>query len=152
MRVILLLSIVVAGLRGGVAAPATNTISTNDVLMIDRSFCGVAGGKCTLTIGPLRPAGDVFNGDYTTKVSPYFFKNEEGKLAILIPRESIEKARRGVAVEVTGTAAESKKGGKTRTIAATATPLDSHQGTLRLWFMADGRKMVFDTHYRFVAP
>jgi hypothetical protein len=152
MRVVLFLSAVIVGFRAVFAGPATNVISTNDVLMIDRCFCGVPAGKCTLTIGPLRVAGDTYSGDYATKVSPYFFKNEEGKLAILIPRESVEKASKGVAVEITGTATESKKGGKTRRIGATATPVDARQGTLRLWFIADGRQMVFDTHYKFVAP
>jgi hypothetical protein len=153
MRVFLFLAVAVVGLRTNVfAASATNVVSTNDVLMIDRCFSGVAGGKCKLTIGPLRPAGDIYAGDYATKVSPYFFKSEDGKLAIVIPRESIEKASRGVAVEITGTATENGKGGKTRRIDVTATPLDGRQGTLRLRFLADGREMVFDTRYKFVAP
>jgi hypothetical protein len=82
----------------------------------------------------------------------YFFKNKDGKLAIVITRESIDKASRGLAVEITGTATENGKGGKTRRIDARATPLDGRQGTLRLRFVADGREMVFDTRYKFVAP
>ena len=152
MRVVLFLAIVVAGVRAVFAGSATNAVSTNDVLMIERCFSGVAGGKCTLTIGPLRPVGEVYSGGYATKVSPYFFKNEEGKLAIVITRESIDKASRGLVVEITGTATESKKGGAIRRIDAMATPLNARQGTLKLWFMADGRQMVFDTRYKFIAP
>src|SRR4030095_12506984 len=112
----------------------------------------VAGGKCKLTIGPLHPAGDIYAGDYATKVSPYFFKNGDGKLAIVITRESIDKASRGLAVEITGTATENGKDRKTRRIDAKATPLDGRHGSLRLRFLADGREMVFDTRYKFVTP
>ena len=153
MRVVLFLAVAVVGLRANVvAASATNNVvSTNDVLMIDRCFSAVAGGKCKLTIGPLRPAGDIYAGDYATKVSPYVFKNEDGKLAMVITRESIDKASRGLAVEITGTATENGKGGKTRRIDADARPLDGRHGTLRLRFISDGREMVFDTRYKFVA-
>jgi hypothetical protein len=153
MRVLLFLAVAVVSLRGNVvAASATGVVSTNDVLMIDRCVSGVAGGKCKLTIGPLRPAGDIYAGNYATKVSPYFFENQDGKLAIVITRESIDMASRGLSVEITGTATENGKSGKTRRIDATATPLDGRQGTLRLRFMADGRELVFDTRYKFVAP
>jgi hypothetical protein len=85
------------------------------------------------------------------KVTPYFFKNEKGKLAILIPRESIEKATKGLTVNVAGKATENGKKGKVLKIDATATPLDSNQGALKLWFIVDDRKMVFETRYRFAS-
>jgi hypothetical protein len=84
-------------------------------------------------------------------VAPYFFKNEDGKLAILITRDAIERACTGHTVEITGTATENGKGRKSRRIDATAIPLDGRQGTLRLRFLAGDRKMVFDTRYRFIA-
>ena len=153
MRAVLLLAMAVMGLRVQVfAASEANLVSTNDVLMIGGCSSSVVGGKCTLTIGPLRPAGDIYAGEYATKVSPYFFKNEDGKLAIVITRDSIEKASRGLPVAITGTATENGKGGKTRRIDATATPPDSRQGNLKLRFIADGREMVFDTRYQFVTP
>jgi len=153
MRVVLLfVTITVLGLQANIcAAPATRLVSTNDVLVIDRCLSSVPGGKCTLTIGPLRPIGDFYFGDYATKISPYFFKNEDGKLAILITRESIDKTCGGLPVDITGTATENGKSRKSRRIDATATPLDGRQGTLRLRFLADGREMVFETHYKFVA-
>jgi hypothetical protein len=133
------------------AAPtSTHTLSTNRILTIDRCTANIAGGKATLTVGPLRPTGDTYSGDYSMKVSPYFFKNEKGRLAILIPSESIEKASKGVPVNVTGKATENGKKGKVLKINATATPTDSHQGELKLWFIVDEKKMVFQTRYRFV--
>jgi hypothetical protein len=153
MRVIFLLAILLLTMQvNALATSATNMVSTNDVLIIERCVTGVAGGKCKLTIGPLRPTGDVYSGDYSTKVSPYFFKNEGGKLAIVITRDSIDKASKGLAVDVTGTATGKGEAGKTRRIDATATPMDARQGTLRLRFVADGREMVFNTSYKFVAP
>ena len=152
MRVILII-LSLLGLHANVHAESrTNVVSTNDLLIIDRCFSSVAGGKCTLSIGPLRAAGDLYCGDYATKVSPYFFKNEDGKLAIVITRHDIEKACAGHTVEITGTATETGKGRKSRRIDATATPLDARQGTLRLHFLAADREMVFNTRYKFVSP
>jgi hypothetical protein len=153
MRHALILAVAFVCLRSSVfAAPGTTLVSTNDVLMIGQCCTGVAGGNCTLMIGPLRAAGDIYAGEYATKVSPYFFKNEDGKLAIVITRDAIDRASRGLPVDITGTATENGKSRKTRRIDAVATPLDGRQGTLRLRFVADGREMVFDTHYKFVAP
>jgi hypothetical protein len=151
MPFVLVLALILAGLSPKVSAPtsSTNTLSTKRVLMIDRCFTRVAGGKATLTIGPLEPTGDTYNGDYAMKVAPYFFKNQKGKLAIVVPDDSIEKASKGVAVKITGTATDAADG-ETRRIEAIATPSDTGEGTLRLWFVADGRRMDFDTRYRIV--
>src|SRR5690348_2431413 len=131
MPFVLLLALVFAGFSGKVSAATTptNTLSTNRVLMIDRCFTRVAGGKATLTIGPLQPTGGTYYGDYAMKVAPYFFKNQKGKLAIVVPDDSIEKASKGVAVKIAGTATDAADG-VTRRIDAIATPLDSRQGTL----------------------
>jgi hypothetical protein len=59
---------------------------------------------------------------------------------------------KGLAVEITGTATTNGKNGKTRKIDATATPLDRNRGDLKLWFIADEKKMVFDTHYQLAEP
>jgi len=154
MRMVFLLAVGawVSGLSTNVDAdPTANLISTNDVLLIDRCVSSVAGGKCTLTIGPLRATGDIYGGEYYTKISPYFFKNEEGRLAILITREAIDQACAGRTVEITGTATQNGKDHKSRRIDATATPLDGRQGTLRFRFQSGEREMVFDTRYRFIA-
>ena len=134
------------------APPANGSAPVNRVLIIDRSSTAVSRAKATLTIGPLRRTGDIYAGDYQMKVSPYFFKNEKGRLAIVVSDKSLAQVANGLAVEITGTATSSGKGGKTRRIDATATPNDTERGALKLWFIAEDRKMVFDTSYRFIEP
>ena len=109
----------------------------------------VVGGHATLTIGSLQRMDGVYSGDYKLSVSPYFFKSEKGRLAIIVSDESLARAAEGKVVEIVGTATANGKGGKSRQIDATATPADINRGQLKLWFMADGRKMIFEPAYHF---
>ena len=80
---------------------------------------------------------------------PYFFKNEKGRLAIVVSDESLAEVNQGKVAAITGTATTSGKGGKSRPIEATATPADINHGTLKLWFTAGDRKMIFEPAYHF---
>ena len=132
------------------AAPdSTNSAATNRILMIDPSSMPVAAGKATLTMGPLRRTNGVYAGDYKISVSPYFFKNEKGRLAIVVSDESLAGIAQGKAAAIIGTATTSGKGGVSRHIEATATPADINRGTLKLWFTAGDRKMIFEPAYHF---
>jgi hypothetical protein len=82
------------------------------------------------------------------KVSPYFFKSEKGRLAIVVTDESLAKVAQGIVTEITGTAT-SGKSGTTRPIDATATPANADRGTLKLWFVSGERKMTFEPTYHF---
>jgi len=82
------------------------------------------------------------------KVNPYFFKNEKGMLSIEAPEESVKKLTNGIAVDFTGKAFSSGTK-KIRAINGTATPTNRDQGTVTLWFIASGRKLIFNTTYRF---
>ena len=86
------------------------------------------------------------------KVSPYFFKSEKGKLAIVVSGEALAKVTKGMVTEITGTATTSGKDGKTRRVDATARPSDNSLGALKLWFISGDRKMVFDTSHHFLEP
>ena len=150
-QIIILLALIAAGLSNTQASPTlTNTASTNRVLLIDASSMPVPGGKATLTIGELRRVDGVYKGDYKFKVFPYFLKNEKGRLAIVVSDASLAEVNQGNVAAVTGTATASGKSGKCRVIAATATPADMDHGTLKLWFTAGGRKMIFEPDYHFV--
>lgn len=127
-----------------------NASATNRVLIIGRSSTTVSGAKATLSIGPLQRQTNIYSGDYQIKVSPYFYKGEKGRLAIVVSDESLAKVSRGVAVEIKGTATTNGKGGETRRIDATATPADRTHGALKLWFISGDRKMVFNTSYHLV--
>ena len=145
---IALLALLASPVWVSAAEPSTDPI--NRVLIIDRSTTAVSGGKATLSIGPLQRAAEIYAGDYQMKVSPYFFKGEKGKLAIVVSGESLAKVTKGIAAEITGTATTNGKDGKTRRIDATAIPADNNHGALKLWFVSGDRKMVFNTSYHFV--
>ncbi|MGD1084946.1 MAG: hypothetical protein ABSA47_09385 [Verrucomicrobiota bacterium] len=151
MRPILFLPVILAAFCGGTlaAAGSTNVAAANRVLMIESSSMPVAGGRATLTIGPLDRAAGVYTGDYQIKVSPYFYKNEKGRLAIVVSDESLAQVSQGKAAAIVGTATTSGQGGVTRPIDATATPVDINHGTLKLWFMAGDRQMTFEPAYHF---
>lgn len=130
------------GLRGA---------SRHQVLQIDQCAMKVPGGKATLILSALRRTNDIFGGEFQMKVKPYFFKNDNGTLAITITDASIAKAAKGSAVDITGIATTAGKNGVVRHINAVATPVDGQHGALKLWFTdEDDRKMVFETKYRFV--
>jgi hypothetical protein len=109
----------------------------------------IAEGKATLIIGALQRANGVYTGGYKIKIFPYFLKNEKGTLAIVVSDESLAKLNRGELAAITGTATTSGEGGSSRHIDATATPININHGTLKLWFMAGNRKMIFEPAYHF---
>jgi hypothetical protein len=117
--------------------------------MIDPSSMPVVAGQAILTIGPLQRVDGVYSGDYKIQVSPYFFKNEKGRLAIIVSDESLAGIAQGKTAAIIGTATTSGKGGASRHVDATATPANINRGTLKLWFMAGDRKMIFEPAYHF---
>jgi hypothetical protein len=131
------------------ASGTTNSAAANPVLMIDPSSMPVAAGKATLTIGLLRRTNGVYSGAYKINVSPYFFKNERGRLAITVSDDSLAKITHGKVAAVIGTATTSGHGGTSRHVEAAATPADIHHGTIKLWFMAGNNKMIFQPNYHF---
>jgi len=130
-------------------AGSTNAASTNRILVIDPSSMPVAGGTATLTISALHRTNGIYRGDYKITVSPYFFKSEKGKLAIVVSDESLGKINQGKVAAIIGSATTSGKGGRSRQIDATATPADINRGTLKLWFAAGDRQMIFEPAYHF---
>ena len=147
MKIITLLLALLASFRTSsmVAGPP----STNRVLIIDPSSMPVAAGKATLTIGMLQRADGIYTGGYRITVSPYFFKNEKGRLNIVVSDESMTKLNQGKTAAITGTATTSGKDGETRHIDATATPVNNDRGVLKLWLMSVNRKMIFQPAYHF---
>lgn len=146
---VLLLLLAVGWDRAHAAPVSTNSAAGNRVLLIDSSSMPVDAGKATLTLGALRRTNGVYAGDYRLKVFPWFFKNEKGRLAIIVSDASLAATSQGQVVAITGTATTSGKNGKCRPIAAIATPVDGNRGTLKLWFTAGSRKMIFEPAYHF---
>jgi hypothetical protein len=131
-------------------AASTNSPSADGVLLIERSLLRTSGAKAVLTVGPLCRAAGTFAGDYQVKVSPYFFKSEKGKLAIVVSAESLLKLKKGIPAEIAGTATTDGERGSPRPVYATVTPSDADHGALKVWFNSGDKKLIFDTSYRFV--
>ena len=143
-----LLVLVAAAWSDTYAAPGpTNTAMVDRILLIDSTSAPVAEGKATLIIGALQRTNGVYAGDYKVKVFPYFFKNEKGRLAIVVSDETLAKINQGKAATIIGTATTSGKGGMSRHIDATATPANIDRGTLKLWFASGDRIMIFEPAY-----
>jgi len=117
-------------------------------LFIDPCSTSISGGRANLRIGSLSRQAQTYIGDYQFKVSPYFFKNEKGKLSIEVADDTLNKLASGMAVDFTGQAITSGSG-KTRRIDGKATPAGSARGTVKLWFIADTKELVFTTSYHF---
>ncbi len=150
-RIVILLTLLVTGWSVACAAPAsTNTVAADYILLIDPSSMPVTAGKATLIIGPLQRTNGVYAGDYKIKVIPYFWKNEKGRLAIIVSDASLAEINQGKVTAITGTATTSGKNGHCRHVDATVTPVDRNHGTLKVWFMAKDQKMVFAPPYRIV--
>jgi hypothetical protein len=147
-RIALLILLALAGRTAIAAPPVTNSAAANRILVVDSSSMPVAAGKATLIIGELRRTNDLYVGEYKIKVFPYFYKNENGRLAIVVTDEAFAAAAQGKVATITGTAT-SGKSGHVRDIVALATPTDQHGGKLKLWFTAGDRKMTFEPDYHF---
>ena len=132
-----------------VAPAASNAPIASQTLIIGPSSTPVAAGSANLTIGTLLRSGDIYRGQYVMKVSPYFFKNEKGLLAITVPAEALAKLRQGKSATVIGTATTLGEKSKARHVDAIATPSDNNRGVLKLWFMSGDRKMIFEPAYHF---
>jgi len=147
---LVLLALLGSGLCNIGAAPAsTNFGSFNRILLIDPSSMPVYPGNAILTIGALRRTGGVYSGEYKIKVSPYFFKSEKGRLAIIVSDASEARINQGKVAKIAGTATTNGKEGKTRHVDATALPADANHGMIKLSFMAGDRKMIFNPAYHF---
>jgi hypothetical protein len=145
-----LLALLAAGWCNAQTAPlSTHSAAAGRGLVIDASSMKVGGGKATLIIGPLQRVDGVYTGDYKLKVFPYFYKNEKGRLAIVVSDELLAQVDQGKVAAIIGTATTSGKNGKCRHIDATATPADINHGTLKVWFTAGGRDMIFEPDYHF---
>ena len=150
-RIVFLLTLLVTGWSVACAAStSTNTVAADYILLIDPSSMPVTAGKATLIIGPLQRTNEVYTGDYKIKVFPYFWKNQNGRLAIVVSDASLAEINQGKVTAITGTATASGKNGKGRHIDATVTPTDRNGGMLKVWFLAEDQKMVFTPPYRVV--
>jgi hypothetical protein len=117
-------------------------------LFIHPTSAEVAGGKASLTISPLSRKAATYTGDYDIKVTPYFFKNETGKLTVFVSDESLLKLIQGMPVEFTGSVTTHGEK-KARPINARAIPSGAAHGSVTFSVTAEERKLVFKSKYHF---
>lgn len=117
-------------------------------LVIHPTSTSVAGGKASLTISALRRKAATYIGEYDLKVSPWYFKNETGKLMMIVTEEALRKLIQGIPVNFTGKATTDADG-TTRPINARATPSGNGQGSVTFSFVGDERKVTFNSTYYF---
>jgi hypothetical protein len=118
-------------------------------LFVDPSSSRVKLGKADLALTALAPKGDMYVGEYRLRVVPYFFKNEQGSLALTAPKESYQRLAQGSAVEFKGVATN-KKNGKRKIITGKITPITSDRGRVTFSVETENGQMVFNTLYHFV--
>ena len=148
-KTILLLLLLGSGWVAAQMVPvAASPVADDRALIIENSTMPLPTARATLIVGKLTRTNDVYTGDFSVKVFPYFFKSDHGRLAINIPDTALEAVNQGKTVTFTGTST-SAKNGIVRHIEITATPKDRDHGSVSLWFMVDDRKMTFAPAYRF---
>jgi hypothetical protein len=149
--ILLLLALIAAGCVNTrtVSAPA-NSAGHDRQLLIDASSMPLTLGSATLIIGNLQRANGVYAGDYHIQVFPYFLKSDQGRIAIIVPDESLAAVRQGKVTQLSGTAVSEKKSIPTLQIDVVATPAGTDEGRLKIQFQVGGRKMVFEPAYHFV--
>ncbi len=114
---------------------------------IEPSSSSLAGGRARLTVGTLSRQGGALIGSYQIKVTPYFFKNEKGRLSIMLSEPSLRKLLQGIPAEFTGEA-KTDRTNKTRPITASATPSTKDRGALVISVATENGKLLFETSYR----
>jgi hypothetical protein len=104
-------------------------------------------GFVTLALGTMARHDDIYASDYSAKVWPYFFWDEQGKIFIKVPDEALRRLQKGEAVDFTGHAVCDD--GDQRKITGHAVPADLNSGSIQVRvFVTKYISLKFDTSYR----
>ncbi len=117
-------------------------------VVVERSRTSIYVGTVSLTMPPLARDGLSFRGTYVTKVFPYFFYNESGRLTIDLPENAFVRLAAGETVHFTGDAQNTQ--GEPRRIEGRAVPASAHEGKIKVRvFVTPKIELIFNTAYRF---
>ena len=110
----------------------------------------LAGGKAKLTTTSLRRGPAKYTGNYDIKVSPYFFKSENGTLSFDVSDESMRKLATGTTVDFAGRAVTNGTG-KSRAVKVKLRPAGAGlaNGNLTISIATTNGELVFKTAYTF---
>lgn len=105
-------------------------------------------GTVSMTMPPFERRGTAFESTYVAKVFPYFFYNENGRIAIDFSDDQLRQLARGEPVDFKGRALRTD--GAERRIEGRATPADASSGKLKVRVFYSKRiELIFNTTYRF---
>jgi hypothetical protein len=133
-----------AMLRG--AAPGPASFARVEVAP---TWTSVYVGTVSLTIPALvRNASGDYEAAYAARVFPYFFYNEQGRIAIRVSDESLGRLARGESIEFSGRAVNSS--GEIRQVEGKATPAEATRGRIKVRVRVSPRvELIFNTTYQF---
>jgi hypothetical protein len=105
-------------------------------------------GSVSMTMPPFQRVQDRYESTYVAKVFPYFFYNEQGKLAIDFSDDQFAQLARGERVNFKGSGRSDD--GEDRHVEGTATPTDAESGKIKVRvFVSKKIQLIFNTTYRF---
>jgi len=105
-------------------------------------------GTVSLTMPTFQRSGTSFESTYVTKVFPYFFYNENGRLQIELPDADLQRLAAGETIAFSGNAESSK--GEPRRIEGRAVPQNPTEGKIKVRvFVTPKIELIFNTTYRF---
>jgi hypothetical protein len=106
--------------------------------------------RISMTMLPFNRQDGVYTADYTAKVFPFFFFNEQGTLSIEISDGQLQQLERGEAVDFTGHASNRHGAGRrvTGRVVSDAVGGDHGKIKVRVW-VSRNIQLVFNTVYRF---
>jgi hypothetical protein len=117
------------------------------LLVIQPASASLAGGRAQLTASTLKRRGGTYVGSYRLKVTPYFYKSENGTLSIAVPESSLDRLLQGSPEEFTGRVVTSGTS-QERRVAVRATGNGTGKGNLKISVMTENGELVFNTSYR----
>ena len=144
------LLIVIACMRAAAAASAgvDTPSATYDRVTIEPTKTSIYVGTVSLTMPAFKRRAGSYESTYSAKVFPYFFANEKGTIAIVLPDESLLTLARGEVTEFSGRAVNAN--GEARRVEGKATPSDPISGKIKVRvFVSKKIELIFNTSYRF---
>ena len=143
-----LLLLLLAETGDGASTGSAAEVTRARQLLVDRSSSPLALGKATLTVSPLHLENETFRGHYQLKVTPFFFMNEQGSLALAAPAASLRSLAAARPVEFRGTATDAGNG-RTKEITGKMSPADNDRGAVTFSVKTDNGPVAFVTSYHF---
>ena len=125
-------------------------ISRYDRVEIAPTQTSIYLGSVSMTIPSFERKSGVYESEYTAKVFPFFFYNEQGRLYIDVSDETLLRLARGETIEFTGRGV--RDDGLVRHVVGRAICTDSISGKIKVRvFVTRTIQLIFNTTYRFVA-